>query len=247
MKTISLFRLTEIEGLKLRNSAIWFAIIGLPLVGVLIGTGSFAVNIGYLSGDPWFQLWTQVALFYGYIFYPLLIAVLAAYLFRIERLEKNWNSLLTYPISATKIWFSKLLLLYILAFITQAIMIFFYFLSGTFLLRLSGTMPSYFWWWLIAGPTYVMAFGAIECYLALCFKSFSFPIAVGFFMSFAGLFCYANGIWIFPNTLAIIGINAQHEGIPTQSEIIKTGLGVIMWIVIFSVLGIKRIRDRKIF
>lgn len=225
------------ETLKMKHSSMWFAVLSIPLVSVLIGSGSFYINQEIMKGDPWFDLWTQVALFYGYFFYPLLIAVIAAYLWRIERLGTNWNSLRTTPVSSGAVWSAKLTILFEYALITQIIMIFFYFLSATFLLKLPGTIPSYFWWWLVAGPICVLASGSMNLFIAERIKSFALVIAIAFVSCFIGLACYAKGLWLYPNTLAIIGMNAQHEGIPTFMEMIKAFGGTLFWTVFFSVLG----------
>ena len=74
-----LTRAIKTEFIKLKSGSILLAILGIPLLAVLIGSGSFYINQEALRGDPWFDLWTQVALFYGYFFYPLLVAILASF------------------------------------------------------------------------------------------------------------------------------------------------------------------------
>ena len=96
------FRCVRAELIKLRHSAMWFAVFALPLIGVLIGTGNYFINADALTGDPWFDLWTQVALFFGYFFYPVLAAVVAGYLWRVEHFDHNWNGLMTTPVSASR-------------------------------------------------------------------------------------------------------------------------------------------------
>lgn len=241
----NLFEMIQTEWIKVRHSVVWSAVLLIPLISVLIGSGSFYVNKDLFSGNLWFEFWTQIALFYGYFLYPLLIAIIAAYLWRLEHLENNWNMIRTYPVNGPSIWFSKLIILYMFALIAQTLMVVFYFLAGHFLLKINSPVINYFWWWLLAGPFCVMAPGSISLLIALRTRSFSFPIAIAFILCFFGLFCYAQGWWFFPNTLAIIGINAQHEGIPTLKEIIEVFSGTVFWITLSSLIGIYWLDHRE--
>lgn len=239
------FRMLKVEWLKLRKSAIWFSVFSIPLICIFLGSGSFIINKDLMRGNPWFDLWTQVALFYGYFLYPILISIIAVFLYRIEHNEKNWKILKTLPVNASAVWFSKLTMLLLFSFLTQLIMVLFYFISG-FVLRLNGNLPNYFWWWLIAGPVSVMATGSLILFLATRIKSFTIPVSIELFCCFVGLAGYSKGYWWFPNTLAIIGINAQHEGLPSLLEMIEVFGGTLLWIIIFSILGILSIKNKKL-
>ena len=233
------FRCVRAELIKLRHSAMWFAVFALPLIGVLIGTGNYFINAGALTGDPWFDLWTQVALFFGYFFYPVLAAVVAGYLWRVEHFDHNWNGLMTTPVSASSIWFSKLFVLFIMAALCQAVNILMYWAAGAFILRLPGSMPSYWWWWMVGGPSAVMAGASIQSYLSMRIRSFAVPVGISLALCVIGIACYSRGIWFFPNTLAIIGINAQHEGLPTIIDMTKVLGGTVFWIAAASFAGIR--------
>ena len=62
------------EILKLKGSKIALPVILLPLISVLLGSGNFVANPHELV-NGWYSLWTQVALFYGYFFYPIIISI----------------------------------------------------------------------------------------------------------------------------------------------------------------------------
>jgi hypothetical protein len=241
-----LIRSVRAEFIKLRHSSMWLAVVVIPVIGVLIGTGNYWINADALHGDPWFELWTQVALFYGYFFYPLLVAVIAGYMWRVEHFEHNWNGLMTSPVSPSSVWFAKFIVLFLMALLCQCLNILFYWLSGNLILHLSGQMPSYFWWWLIGGTLCVMASGAVQMYLSMRIRSFAVPVGISFGMCIAGLGCYAQGWWLFPNTLAIIGINAQHEGLPALPEMAKALGGTVFWVILISILGILYLKKSDI-
>ncbi|MBM7855327.1 hypothetical protein JOC37_001720 [Desulfohalotomaculum tongense] len=71
------------EWLKLRHSRIWLVLITLPIISVLLGSINYHFNQGVLQNE-WYSLWTQVSLFYGEFFLPILIAICCAYICRIE-------------------------------------------------------------------------------------------------------------------------------------------------------------------
>ncbi len=245
VKRLGFCKCLEVEFLKLKNSPLWWAVLLLPLLSIFIGSGSYYLNNEALSGGAWYGLWTQVALFYGYFFYPLLMGIAAACLWRIEHNQNNWNLLGTLPVDARDIWFSKLTVLFFVAIISQVFMVALYVFSGFVILRFRAPLPATTLWYLFAGPVCVMAVASVQLYLSLKIKSFTAPIGICFIGCFVGLFCYLNGFWLFPDTLAIIGINATHESLPTFSEIIKVVSGTFFWVVLTSVLGIRDLHRRE--
>lgn len=83
------------ENIKSRHSNIWVAVIILPLLTAMIGAIIYGINASanLYDGAVWQQLWLQTGLFYGYFFFPILIAICASYLWRLEHTNHNWNSL----------------------------------------------------------------------------------------------------------------------------------------------------------
>ena len=74
------------ENLKSRHSNIWVAVVILPLLTAMIGAIIYGINASanLYDGAVWQQLWLQTGLFYGYFFFPILIAICASYLWRLE-------------------------------------------------------------------------------------------------------------------------------------------------------------------
>ena len=89
------------ENLKSRHSNMWVAVLILPLLTAAIGAIIYGINASanLYDGAVWQQLWLQTGLFYGYFFFPILIAICASYLWRLEHTNHNWNSLMTTPVS----------------------------------------------------------------------------------------------------------------------------------------------------
>ncbi len=236
---LSFFRAFRAEWIKVKGPAVKIALIALPLLAVFLGTGNFTANREMLSGNPWLSYWTQIALFYGYFFYPLLLAVIASYLFTLEHQEHNWNALMTTGLSPANIWLSKLAVLFVFAVLCQAEILVLYFLVGKLVLDLPSPFPwAYAFYWLTSGPLCVMGCATLQLYLSERIRSFAIPIGISFVLCIIGLACYAKGIWFFPNTLAIIGINAQHQELPTLIEIFKTVSASFFWTMAFSAAGL---------
>ncbi|SHF06979.1 ABC transporter permease [Anaerotignum propionicum] len=100
-------RCISAEWMKLHHSHIWIILMILPILSVLIGSANFYMNQGVLTKE-WYSLWSQVGLFYGEFFFPILIAICCAYMWRLEHHNKNWNMIMTAPVSTTSIFLSKI-------------------------------------------------------------------------------------------------------------------------------------------
>lgn len=127
------------EGLKLRHSRIWLILFVLPSLSILIGCANYYLNQGVLHQE-WYSLWTQVSLFYGEFFLPILIAICCSYLCRLEHQNHNWNSLMAAPISPAHVFLAKLAVLGILLFFVQIFFLLLYYGAGK-LLQLSSPFP----------------------------------------------------------------------------------------------------------
>lgn len=231
-------RALRAEMLKLRHNRIMLAVFLLPMVAALLGWGSYLANREALQGESWQSLWTQMALFYGYVFYPVLLACVASVLWRIEHFEKNWNALLTTTVPPWAIWSSKLLVLFLCAVLAQGLILLDYAIIGKFFLNLPGTPPPWAWWWLIGGSISVMAPASLSLLLSERIRSFAIPVGIAFASCIVGMFCYTKGLWIYPNTAAIIGINAQNPGLPQTRVILEVLMVTLFDVALSSLLGI---------
>ncbi len=103
---------------KLKGSCIWLAFLFLPAFSVFVGSANFSMNRDILTKE-WQSLWTQVSLFYGDLFLAVLLSIYAAYAWRLEHLNHNWNNLMTAPVPVRNIFWSKFLVIAGLSFVTQ--------------------------------------------------------------------------------------------------------------------------------
>ena len=85
-----LLRCIRAENRKLHASPIWFMFFILPIISAGYGTFNYLQNLEILR-DGWYSLWTQHTLFYSLFFFPCMVAVYAAYLWRLEHIGHNWN------------------------------------------------------------------------------------------------------------------------------------------------------------
>ena len=120
-------RCISAEWIKLRHSNIWIILMILPVISVLIGGANFFMNQGVLT-KGWYSLWSQVGLFYGEFFFPILIAICCAYMWRLEHHNKNWNMIMTAPVPAVSIFLAKLIVLAVLLFFVQIFLFLRYFM-----------------------------------------------------------------------------------------------------------------------
>lgn len=76
-----LLRCIRAESRKLHASPVWLMFLLLPTLSAGYGTFNYLQNLDILS-EGWYSLWTQHTLFYSLLFFPALVAVYAAYLWR---------------------------------------------------------------------------------------------------------------------------------------------------------------------
>ena len=95
--------------MKLRHAHLWLVFFAIPLLPTVLGAANYLNNISMLKSE-WYSLWTQHSLFYANFFYGPLIAIYCSYIWRVEHLNYNWNSLMTMPVAEGDIFLAKLLL-----------------------------------------------------------------------------------------------------------------------------------------
>lgn len=240
-------RILKTERCKLKRSCIWLAVLGIPLIPAFLGSANYAGNTGILTSQ-WYSLWTQVTLFYCYFFFPALIGLYCAYLFRLEHLNHNWNLLMTLPVRRSSLFLGKWITAGGLIFITQMFLVLLYFIAGNFL-GLTAPFP----WrkvllWALLGILSGMAIASFQLLCSLIFRSFAVPVAIAFAGGLAGMGLYLKGFGLLsPFSLMALGMNANNPkgDLPYPAPVlIAACLG---FSALFCFLGIlwMRIRDVK--
>lgn len=242
-----MLRILKTEQCKLKHSSIWLAVLGLPLIPAFLGSANYAGNTGILN-NQWYSLWTQVTLFYCYFFFPALIGIYCAYLFRLEHMNHNWNLLMTMPIKSSSLFLGKWLTAGGLILITQLFLVLLYFLAGTFL-GLTAPFP----WkdimlWSLLGTGAGCAIAAFLLLCSLIIRSFAVPVAIAFAGGIMGMGLYLKGLGLLsPFSLLALGMNANTpSGELPYSPLVILG-GSLAFSVLFCFIGILwlKIKDVK--
>lgn len=234
------------EWLKLRHSRIWIILIILPIISVLIGSANFYMNQGILEKE-WYSLWSQVGLFYGEFFFPVLIAICCAYLWRVEHLNKNWNLIMTAPVSVASIFISKLFIIGLLLIFVQGTFCLLYFIAGNFS-GLTSALPSELLGWLIRGWIAGLTVSTLQLSLSMRFRSFAIPIGIGVCATFFGLGIYVMDLGMFfPHSLLTIGMGVlSQSGFSSQSDHLLFLIINLLYIIVISLLAIHWIRKKDV-
>lgn len=233
------------ELLKLRHSHIWLILIILPIVSILIGGANFYFNQGILQNE-WYSLWTQVSLFYGEFFLPILISILCAYVCRLEHMNKNWNTVMTAPVSISSIFISKLLIVGFLTFLVQTFFISFYLLSGK-LFGFSSPLPKELFGWMFRGWLASISIGSIQLWISIRIRSFAAPIGICVCATFIGLGIYVMKFGMFfPYSFFIIGMGVLSQESLTIVENATFILMNLIFISTFSYLTITKLTKTDI-
>lgn len=241
-----LIRCIRAEWIKLRHTRIWLLLIILPFISVLIGCFNFYMNQGVLKKE-WYSLWSQVSLFYGEFFFPILIAIFCAFMWRLEHFNKNWNMIMTAPNSVISIFFAKLIVVGSMLIFAQGLFALLYFFGGK-LLGLTSELPVELFGWLLRGWISALTISTLQLALSMRIKSFAVPIGIGFCAAILGLGLYVINLgMLFPHSLLAIGM-----GVLSQSSISSQWNHLLfyimngLYIVVFSLFAIYRMKTSDV-
>lgn len=206
-----LFAVVKTEIIKLRRAPVWIAFFTLPLLASVMGTFNYLQNISILTKE-WYSLWTQHTIFSSFFFLPSLIGVLCAYQWRLEHRENNWNSLLTFPISAQTIFAGKLIVSAGLVILTQLLTGVLFMTCGKYA-GLSGEVPSDLPHWLLLGALAGISIASVQLTFSMTIKSFAIPVGISLIGGIIGLAMVNSGRGLFfPYSLLALGMDANGRG-----------------------------------
>ncbi|WP_044480634.1 ABC transporter permease [Paenibacillus antibioticophila] len=233
------------ELLKLRHSRIGLVLAVLPVISLLIGCANYYVNQGVLQ-NGWYSLWTQVSLFYGEFFLPILIAICCSYICRLEHQNRNWNMVLSSPVTVASVYFTKLIVVSILILLAQALFMGLYWLAGT-LFSLSDPFPLETIGWTLRGWYASISIAALQLGLSLRIRSFATPIGISLCAVFIGLGMYVVKAGVFfPFSLLTIGMSVLSQDKLTNAQNILFWLMNMAFIIIFATMSIRRLKNKDI-
>lgn len=233
------------EWFKLRHSRIGLVLAVLPIVSLLFGCANYYFNQGVLQND-WYSLWSQVGLFYGEFFLPILIAICCSYICRLEHLNRNWNIIMTSPVSVASVFLAKLIIVSILILFTQGLFMGLYWLSGT-LFSLPGPFPVETIGWALRGWYASLSISALQLGLSLRIRSFATPIGISLCGVFIGLGMYAANLGIFfPFSLLTVGMSVLSQDKLTDIQNLQFLVVNMAFIIIFTSMSIRRLENKDI-
>jgi hypothetical protein len=233
-------RCIEVEWLKIRRSKVWIIVFTIPLLSVLIGCANFYLNQGVLQSE-WYSLWSQVGLFYGLFFLPLLIAICCAYSYRLEHLQHNWHTLLTAPVSVSAIILSKLVVIALLLLAVQFFLLMLY-LGAGIIVGLALPLPPEILNWTICGWLASVTIASLQMWVSQRIRSFTIPIGIAFACLFVGLGAYvANVGMFFPYSLLTLGLGALSQEALSIPDLLLFIVVNICLIIAFSALSIRHL------
>lgn len=233
------------EWLKLRHSRVGLVLAVLPIISLLIGCANYYFNQGALQ-NGWYSLWTQVSLFYGEFFLPILIAICCSYVCRLEHLNRNWNMVLTSPVSITSVFVAKLIVVSILILFAQTLFMALYWIAGT-LFSIPGPFPIETIGWTMRGWYAALSISALQLGLSLQIRSFATPIGISLFAVFIGLGMYIvkQGLF-FPFSLLTIGMSVLSQDKLTDTQNMLFWIMNMVFIIVFSSMSIRRLKYKDI-
>ncbi|OBR65670.1 multidrug ABC transporter permease [Paenibacillus oryzae] len=240
-----MIRSISAEWLKLRHSRIGLLLAVLPVVSLLIGCANYYANQGVL-GNGWYSLWTQVSLFYGEFFLPILIAICCSYLARLEHVNRNWNMTMSSPVSPASVFFAKWFVAGLLILLAQILFVLLYWLAGN-LLALEGGFPPETVGWIMRGWYASLAIGALQLALSLKMRSFATPIGICLCAVFAGLGFYVAKLGLFfPFSLLTIGMGVLSQNKLEGFQHVMFWVSSTGFILLFAAMSISRLKRKDI-
>lgn len=239
-------RCVAAEWLKLKHSHIWILMMVLPIISVLIGCGNFYMNQGVLRKE-WYSLWSQVGLFYGEFFFPVLIAILCATISRLEHYNKNWNMVMTAPVPVSCVYLAKLVITAGMLLFVQGFFFVLYYLGGL-LSGLSAPLPAEIPGWLLRGWLAGITISSLQLALSIKIRSFAVPVGIGLCCVFFGLGMYVLKMGMFfPHSLLTIGMGVlSQEGMGSIGrEVLFLGIN-LSYLIIISTGAIHRMKTEDV-
>lgn len=234
------------ENRKLHASPIWIVFFVLPVISAIYGTYNYLQNLGILTGQ-WYSLWTQHTLFYALFFFPVLVGVYAAYLWRLEHMGHNWNLIMAAPVRPLCLFLAKYVIVLKLVLLTQMLVFALYFFCGKAFAHLPGLPPLETFLYLLRGLAGGQCVIALQLILSMLIRSFAVPVFIGLAGGVVGMLAASNGAGLaFPYSLMQVGMNSN------KSEDMLAGsyggflLASALWLLLFLVIADLLLRKRDV-
>ncbi|QHS22805.1 ABC transporter permease subunit [Virgibacillus sp. MSP4-1] len=172
-----LYSILRSEWYKLRKSKISFIILAAPLVGLFAGLSSGLAD-GMEKINGWYASLMAMTLTYALLFLPLVTGVLAGFICRYEHQEGGWKQLLSLPVTRSRVYIAKFLLILCLVFFIQWLFLGSLYLVGT-IKGITDPFPMTIVWKSILGG-WVASFPlvALQLWMSMIWKNFAASFTV---------------------------------------------------------------------
>ena len=240
-----LLRCIRAENQKLHGAPIWLVFLVVPLISCLYGSYNFLQNLGLLS-FTWYNLWTQHTLFYTLFFFAPMVGVYAAYLWRLEHLNSNWNVLMTAPVPVRDVFLGKLAVIFRVTLFTQVWVFILYVICGK-LCGLPGATPLDTVLWMLRGTLAAAAIGTMQLLLSMVIRSFAVPIGIALAGSILG-FLFMNKGWelYWPYSLMMAGMNSNKSEDALGGNLIPFLVSVVLFFAVFAGAAVLWLKKRDV-
>lgn len=204
-----LMRCIRAELRKLRGGAVWLVFLLVPLISAAYGTVNYLQNLGLL-GSEWTSLYTQHTLFYALFFFSPMLGLYAAYLWRLEHLGHNMNTLMAAPVPRMDVFLAKGIVVSAMVLLTQLWVFVLYIVCGKVFARLPGWPDAHLLIWMLRGTLGAVPVAALELLLAMCIRSFAVPVLLALGGGVVSVVAVNNGLGLlWPYALVLMGMNAN--------------------------------------
>lgn len=227
------------ENRKLHASPIWILFFALPMISAAYGTFNYLQNLSILH-ERWYSLWTQHTLFYSLFFFPTMVGIYAAYLWRLEHLGHNWNLLASAPVHRMDIFFAKFLVIVKMVLLTQVFTFVLYIFCGKVFAHFSGLPPMDTLIFLLRGVIGGLAVISAQMILSMLIRSFAVPVFIALFGGVCGTIMASrgHGLW-WPYSLMQVGMNSNQKADMLAGQYTIFLIICIAWLAaLFVVAGI---------
>ena len=241
-----LLRCIRAENAKLHASPIWAMFFLLPVISAGYGTFNYLQNLEILT-DGWYSLWTQHTLFYSMFFFPAMVAVYAAYLWRLEHLGHNWNLIMAAPVRPLDLFAAKFVVVAKLALLTHAFVFCLFVGCGKVFARLPGGPPVQLPLFLLRGAVGALAVITAQLVLAMVIRSFAVPIFLGLLGGISGIFISSKGgALVWPYSLMQAGMNANKGEDMLAGQYLPFFLSCLGWTAVLFLIANLLLRKRDV-
>lgn len=241
-----LYKLIKAERLKLKRSPLWLAFIFMPIIPALLGTLNYKANIEVLQSE-WFSLWTQHTLFTCYFFLPIMIGIYSSYIMRQEENNRNWNKVLSMPVSKNLVFIAKLIQVVFMIFLSEIWICTLFVISGKVIGLTSAIPCDQLITWCLFGTLGGSVMASLQLMISLFIKSFALPVGISLGGGLSGMVFLAKHLGhIWPYSLMAYGMNSN-----APQELIKSGymsfvIICIVYIAIFMITSSTILSKRDI-